>query len=82
MQWIERMAPMLRAGTSVLFEGQMRIAFIQEALASSGIEGAHIVLMDCDDATRSARLCSDRIQPELASIDMMAWSRYLRDEAT
>jgi predicted kinase len=29
MQWIERMAPMLRAGTSVLFEGQMRIAFIQ-----------------------------------------------------
>jgi adenylate kinase family enzyme len=82
MQWIERMAPMLRAGTSVLFEGQMRIAFIQEALALSGIEGAHIVLMDCDDATRSARLCSDRIQPELASIDMMAWSRYLRDEAT
>ena len=59
----------------------MRIAFIHEALALSGIEGAHILLVDCDDATRHARLHVDRNQPELANADMMAWSRYLRDEA-
>lgn len=81
IQWMERIAGTLRTGTSVLFEGQMRIAFIREALALSRIEGAHIVLLDCDDATRAARLHLDRNQPELANADMMAWSRYLRDEA-
>lgn len=82
IQWIERIAPMLRAGTSVLFEGQMRIAFIHEAVALSGIKGAHIILVDCDDATRRARLHIHRNQPDLANADMMAWARYLRDEAT
>jgi dephospho-CoA kinase len=81
LDWIERIALMLRAGTSVLFEGQMRIAFIHEALVLSGIAGAHILLVDCDDVTRRARLHADRNQPEFANADMMAWSRYLRDEA-
>jgi energy-coupling factor transporter ATP-binding protein EcfA2 len=81
IQWMERISPMLRAGTSVLFEGQMRIAFIYEALSLAGIEAAHIVLVDCDDTTRRARLHLDRNQPELADSDMMAWSRYLRGEA-
>ena len=79
--WMERIAGLLQAGCSVLLEGQMRIAFIQEALALSGIVGAHIVLVDCDDAVRTARLHLDRGQPELATSDMMGWSRYLRDEA-
>ena len=82
LQWMSRIANILKTGISVLFEGQMRVAFIQEALALSGIEGAHIVLVDCDDAIRAARLHADRNQPELAGADMMAWSRYLRDEAT
>jgi dephospho-CoA kinase len=82
LQWVERIAARLRRGTSVLFEGQMRIAFIHEALAASGIAGAHILLVDCDDATRRTRLYDDRNQPDLANADMMAWSRYLRDEAT
>lgn len=82
LDWIKRIDARLKTGTSVLFEGQMRIAFIHEALALSGIEGAHIILVDCDDATRRARLHTDRNQPELANADMMAWSRYLRDEAT
>jgi predicted kinase len=79
--WMQRIADMLRAGTSVLFEGQMRIAFIREALALSGIRHAHIILVDCDDATRATRLRTERNQPELANADMTAWSRYLRDEA-
>jgi dephospho-CoA kinase len=80
--WMENIAVKLAAGTSVLFEGQMRIAFIHEALALSDIRCARIVLVDCDDATRRSRLHTDRNQPELANVDMMAWSRYLRDEAT
>jgi predicted kinase len=82
IRWIERIAPLLRAGTSVLLEGQMRIAFIHEALAIAGIRHAHIILVDCDDVTRATRLHTDRNQPWLANPDMMSWSRYLREEAT
>jgi adenylate kinase family enzyme len=30
LQWFKRIAPIVAAGQTVLFEGQMRIAFIQE----------------------------------------------------
>jgi energy-coupling factor transporter ATP-binding protein EcfA2 len=82
IRWIERIAILLQGGTAVLLEGQMRIAFIHEALAMSSIRNAHIVLVDCDDVTRAKRLRTDRNQPGLANPDMMSWSRYLREEAT
>jgi dephospho-CoA kinase len=81
LQWIKRIKPILDAGVSVLFEGQMRIAFVTEALASSRIDRARIILVDCDDETREGRLHLDRMQPELASERMRDWARYLRDEA-
>ena len=81
LQWMEHIAIKLPAGVSVPFEGRMRIAFIHEALAVSGIEGAHIILVDCHDASRRARLHTDRNQSELANADLMARSHYLRDEA-
>lgn len=80
LQWFERIAPVLTSGRAVLFEGQMRIAFVQEALATHNIRHARIILVDCDDGTRSARLCFDRQQPELANESMMGWGRYLRQE--
>ena len=43
-KWIERIAPMVLAGKAVLFEGQMRIAFIHEALAAWKIESARILM--------------------------------------
>jgi energy-coupling factor transporter ATP-binding protein EcfA2 len=79
--WIEHIAKILLSGRSVLFEGQMRIAFIREALAHSGIENSHILLVDCDDITRTNRLTHNRAQPELANEAMLGWSRYLRAEA-
>jgi len=65
----------------VLFEGQMRITFIREALAASGIENARIVCVECDESTRVRRLTHDRNQPELADQDMANWARYLHREA-
>jgi hypothetical protein len=65
----------------VLFEGQMRLSFISEGLASAGIAGARIVLVHCDDATRMHRLCHERKQPELADANMMMWAEFLRREA-
>jgi dephospho-CoA kinase len=81
IQWMKRIVALLRAGAPVLFEGQMRIAFIQEALAMVGIDSSHVLLVDCDDVTRADRLRTERRQPQLANNDMMAWARYLRAEA-
>jgi adenylate kinase family enzyme len=79
--WMTRVAAILNAGRSVLFEGQMRVAFIDEALLAAGISNARILLLDCDDTTRTSRLSVDRSQPHLANTDMMNWGRYLRREA-
>lgn len=85
LQWMKRIRTILDRGTSVVFEGQMRIAFIgealTEALTENQISSAHVILLDCDDATRAERLRVDRAQAELANRDMMNWARYLRDEA-
>ena len=59
----------------------MRIAFVKEALAENHISRADIILLDCDDTTRVERLSLHRAQPELATLDMMNWARYLREEA-
>jgi dephospho-CoA kinase len=78
--WMARIAAM-RLERPVLFEGQMRLAFIREALQSTGLVDARILLVDCDDATRTDRLVTDRCQRELATETMMIWAAYLRREA-
>ena len=81
LQWFERISPILSQGKPILFEGQMRLAFIHEALAVQNITHARIILVECDDETRNARLTVDRQQPELANESMAGWSRYLHNEA-
>lgn len=81
LQWMERIAPIVESGQSVLFEGQMRIAFIQEALAAQKLGNAHILLVDCTDVARSFRLVHERGQPGLANESMKEWAKYLREEA-
>lgn len=81
-RWVRRIRASVEGGTSVLLEGQMRIAFVQEALAESQISSACIILLDCDDTTRTERLRVQRLQPDLANSDMMNWARYLREEAS
>jgi energy-coupling factor transporter ATP-binding protein EcfA2 len=81
LEWLKRIAAVLATGQSVLFEGQMRIAFILEGLAAAHIGDARILLLDCDDQVRASRLQAERNQPELANFHMMNWARYLREEA-
>jgi hypothetical protein len=81
LHWVRRIRAILKGGTSVLLEGQMRIAFVKEALAENQISSAYIILLDCDDTTRAERLHVHREQPDLANLDMMTWARYLREEA-
>jgi hypothetical protein len=81
LQWIERLAPIVKSGRSVLFEGQMRIAFILEALALHQVTHPRIILVECSDTVRAARLTHDREQPELANESMTGWAQYLHEEA-
>lgn len=81
LRWLQRISPLLLESKPVLFEGQMRIAFIREGLQAAAISNARIVLVDCDDDTRRSRLTHHRDQPEIADADMMTWARYLRNEA-
>jgi hypothetical protein len=81
MEWMQRIAPLLNSGRTVLFEGQMRIAFIEKAIAAAGITNARIVLIDCSDSVRATRLTHDRRQPDLANKNMLRWAHFLREEA-
>ncbi|NEI69621.1 AAA family ATPase [Rhizobium lusitanum] len=81
VEWLARLAPQLRKGRAVLLEGQMRPSFVREAAAAAKIDDYRLLLIDCDDATRAARLTVERGQPELADATMMNWAAYLRHEA-
>ncbi len=81
LKWMERVAPVLLSGRPVLFEGQMSIAFVQEALVAQQITHARVICVECSDETRTSRLTHDRQQPELANEQMVSWSRYLHAEA-
>jgi hypothetical protein len=81
LTWMARIAALRGLNRPVLFEGQMRLAFVQEGLKSARIANARLILLDCDDATRMHRLVAHRKQPELANPAMMNWAALLRREA-
>ena len=78
IEWFAKLSAM---SGKTLFEGQVRIAFLEEAARLSALSNYKIVLVDCDDETRARRLSLDRGQPELANQTMFDWARYLRLEA-
>jgi hypothetical protein len=79
--WLGRIATLRTSCRPVLFEGQMRLAFVREGLLSAAVTDARVVLVDCDDETRTHRLVTCRNQPELATPTMMNWAAFLRREA-
>lgn len=81
LDWMARISAMRELDRPVLFEGQMRLAFLQEGILSAGLAGTRIILVNCNDATRLHRLTTERRQPELAAPTMMSWAAYLRREA-
>ncbi len=81
LEWFERIAPLVNRGRHVLFEGQMRLAFILEALSINHVPYVGIILLEGSDSTRDHRLIYHRQQPELANDSMRGWSCYLHNEA-
>ena len=60
-EWMGRISRMTELNRPVLFEGQMRLAFVREGLSSVGLMGARIILVDCDDTTRAHRLMTEGV---------------------
>jgi hypothetical protein len=56
LEWMTRIAAVTQRKRPLLFEGQMRLAFLREGLAAAGVANFHVVLVDCDDATPARRL--------------------------
>src|SRR5271163_2602488 len=75
-EWLARIAATPHMGRHVLFEGQMRFTVISEAAAAAGITGYTLILVDCDDATRTKRLAFDRPRANLANPTMMNWAKH------
>jgi chloramphenicol 3-O-phosphotransferase len=80
LYWIGVIARELKAGKPVLLEGTCRIAFLREALRLHDVSNARIILVECSDERREARLRL-RGHPELANEQMRGWSHYLHQEA-
>jgi hypothetical protein len=81
IDWMLRLAAEAKAAPRLLFEGQTRFSFLADGAAAAGGLAYAPILVDCDDDTRSRRLETERMQPELANEEMMNWARYLRKEA-
>ena len=81
-KWMKKITEEYLSQSNVIFEGQMRIAFIVEALKENYLlDNAEIILVDCNDEERFDRLKNNRNQPELCTDDMLNWAKYLRNEA-
>lgn len=78
--WIGQLTSVLRAGRPVLLDYQCRIAFLEEALSFHGVAIAKVVLVECTQQEREARL-HERGSLGLIHEEMQNWSRYLHREA-
>ena len=78
VEWVKRMRSEL-ANANVLLDGQTRPSFIAEACEINDVNSYKVILIDCSDSVRKARLLQ-RDQPELANAQMMEWGRYLLRE--
>ena len=78
-EWISQIRDQFLSSTNILFDGQTRPTFIEEACISENITSYKVILLDCSDEERRRRLFI-RGQKELADENMMNWARYLRSE--
>jgi dephospho-CoA kinase len=80
IEWVKRIKSEL-ANSKALLDGQTRPSFIAEACDINDVKRYKVILIDCSDNARRARLLQ-RGQPGLADQQMMDWARYLLRETT
>lgn len=77
--WVYTTRQIYRMRPLVVLEGQFDPQYAIAACAAHRMRN-RVVLLDVDDATRSARLAR-RGQPELATAGMATWAAYLMENA-
>jgi hypothetical protein len=80
IEWVKRIKSEL-ANSKALLDGQTRPSFIAEACGTNNVRPYKVILLDCSEDVRRARLLQ-RGQPELSDQQMMDWARYLLRETT
>jgi broad-specificity NMP kinase len=78
IEWMKRIAADNANADWVLFEGQTRPQFINEAYRNAGIEGSYILCLWCNVSTMKQRLLHQRQQPDLFHDQMINWGNMLR----
>ncbi len=80
-RWIAKLAKNGDPHQVGVLDGQVRPSVALAAFARCGVSRGEILLIDCSQRVREARLRDERRQPELASPQMAAWAAYLRGQA-
>jgi dephospho-CoA kinase len=80
-QWIATLATNRHACRVAVLEGQVRPSVVQQAFEEHQVRLGRVVLVECEPATRDARLPTPQQQSELAAQQMAAWAAYLRGQA-
>jgi dephospho-CoA kinase len=79
LEWVATIRDRYLATNDVLLDAQTRPSFIEEACSVGKVGSFDILLLDCDDDIRRARL-AERRQADLATKQMLDWARHLRNE--
>ncbi len=79
IEWVRIIKKDFLPNAHVLFDGQTRPSFIEQACQINGITDFEVILFDCTNEERKRRLV-DRDQVHLADENMMNWAKYLRKE--
>jgi hypothetical protein len=80
IEWTRRIKRQHLNRHIVFLDGQTRPQFIDEACRIGNVQDYKIILFDCSDDVREARL-RQRGHPELVNDKMRNWAKYLRDQA-
>jgi hypothetical protein len=78
IEWVKKIKSEL-TNSKALLDGQTRPSFIVEACELNDVKSYEVILIDCSEDVRSARLLQ-RGQPELANERMTQWAGYLARE--
>jgi len=79
--WLERLTADPDGADVYVLDGQTRPSFIRSAIERIGATLVRVVLLDCSEDARHARLAGPRGQPELSNPRMDCWAAYLRGQA-
>lgn len=80
-RWLDRLAANPDAVEVCVLQGQTRLSFVRTAAERTRIPVVHVVLLDCSDHIRHARLAGQVGRSELSNPEMDSWAAYLRGQA-